>query len=102
MPGPGVKNADEPSGELGALGDLHLAPAQIAAASAIARPDRWQSLAEGSGSLWGKIRGNAVYEVACALSPTAFRCSCPAFAGGRRPCKHALALLLLYSRSPES
>src|SRR5262245_6551647 len=99
MPGTGVKNSDDK------LGGLHghglpgfpasalsgVSAAQIAAASALARADRWQSLHEDTGLLWGHIRGSggtAAYQVACAIATVAFACSCPAFATGRRPCKH--------------
>src|SRR5262245_12544584 len=77
-------------------------PAQIAAASAIARPERWRSLHENAGLLWGRFQGSALYDVACALVSTAFHCTCPAFASGRRPCKHSVALLLVHARSPEA
>jgi hypothetical protein len=49
------------------------------------------------GALWGECRGSsaAPYRAAVDLSGPAYRCSCPS---RKVPCKHALALLLLWSR----
>jgi SWIM zinc finger len=48
------------------------------------------------GALWGECRGSAArpYRTAVDLSGPAYRCSCPS---RKFPCKHALALLLLWS-----
>ena len=45
----------------------------------------------GPGALWGECRG---YRVAADLSGPAYKCSCPS---RKIPCKHALALLLLWA-----
>jgi hypothetical protein len=48
------------------------------------------------GALWGECRGSASapYRTVADLSRPAYRCSCPS---RKFPCKHALALLLLWS-----
>jgi hypothetical protein len=48
------------------------------------------------GALWGECRGSAAtpYRTVVDLSGPAYRCSCPS---RKFPCKHALALLLLWS-----
>ena len=48
------------------------------------------------GTLWGECRGSAAtpYRTVVDLSGPAYRCSCPS---RKFPCKHALALMLLWS-----
>ena len=48
------------------------------------------------GALWGECQGRAAtpYRTAVDLSGPAYQCSCPS---RKFPCKHALALLLLWS-----
>jgi len=79
------------------------APAtQVAAASALARPEKWRDLQRQAdeGLLWGEIsNGSALYRVACFVGEPAFSCSCPAT---KKPCKHGLAILLSFARSPEA
>lgn len=43
--------------------------------------------------IWGEITGSAIYQSAIFLPELKFECSCPSF---KRPCKHALGLLLCY------
>ncbi len=52
--------------------------------------------AAGDGTLWGECLGSAVapYRTVVDLSGPAYRCSCPS---RKFPCKHALALMLLWS-----
>lgn len=53
---------------------------------------------ESAGLLWGRFRGSGQtpYQTAVDVSPVpAYSCSCPS---RKFPCKHALALLLLWSR----
>src|SRR5215470_4938534 len=73
--------------------------AQVAAASALARPERWRSLQQQGDAVWGEIVGTAPYRVACLPAEPAFSCTCPA---QRKPCKHALALLMTFARAPEA
>src|SRR5215470_20036827 len=76
------------------------APAtQVAAASALARPERWRSLHMERDVVWGEIVGTAPYRVACLPAEPAFSCTCPS---QRKPCKHALALLMTFARTPEA
>ncbi len=50
-----------------------------------------------SSAVWGECQGSggSPYQTQVALSPLAFKCSCPS---RKFPCKHSLALLLLYAR----
>ena len=72
---------------------------QVAAASALARPERWRSLHIDQDVIWGEIVGTAPYRVACLPAEPAFSCTCPS---QRKPCKHALALLMTFARAPEA
>lgn len=80
---------------------LALAPDDTSArnASDIAVARRWLSLGAADDAVWGEIRSTAQYKTGVALgeSGPAFTCSCPS---SKRPCKHALALLLLHARDP--
>lgn len=68
---------------------------RLAAARTVAAPDHWRDLGVDTRALWGRYAGGAgePYEVVVDHVRVATRCSCPARA---RPCKHALALLLLW------
>lgn len=74
-------------------------PANAAAAEGIATPSRWAGLGCDDAAVWGRCRGTGAeaYDVAVhhAGAHVAARCSCPARVA---PCKHALALLLLWVR----
>jgi hypothetical protein len=77
---------------------LALAPdasSQRAAQSLMSGPP-WPAAGAGPGSLWGECRGSASapYRTVVDLSGPAYRCSCPS---RKFPCKHALALLLLWA-----
>ncbi len=72
------------------------APSQRAAQSlASGRPWPLTGTAE-TGALWGECRGSAAspYRTVVDLAGPAYRCSCPS---RKFPCKHALALLLLWA-----
>ena len=67
------------------------------AAATLARPGQWTGGAGAAGDLvWGLCAGSAKhpYQVIIDLADPAFKCSCPS---RKFPCKHALALLLLWS-----
>jgi len=67
------------------------------AAATLARPGQWTDGAGAAGDLvWGLCAGSAKnpYQVVVDLAGPAFKCSCPS---RKFPCKHALALLLLWS-----
>ena len=77
---------------------LALAPDASAqrAARALAGGPSWLAAGAGPELLWGECRGSASapYRTVVDLSGPAYRCSCPS---RRFPCKHALALLLLWA-----
>ncbi|WP_242614651.1 SWIM zinc finger family protein [Actinomadura roseirufa] len=79
---------------------LGLAPdaAAATAAAGVAEPSRWSATGCDAESVWGECQGGgqggAVYQVRADLAEPAFHCSCPS---RKVPCKHALALLLLWS-----
>ena len=67
------------------------------AASSLVRPDKWPLLHHNDRALWGHCQGSGKnpYQTAVDMGEPAFKCSCPS---RKFPCKHALALLLLYAR----
>ena len=77
---------------------MSLAPddASRRAASALAHPGPWAEAGYDQRAVWGRCRGTAraPYDVACDVADFAYRCSCPS---QKQPCKHVLALLLLWS-----
>ena len=74
-----------------------LAPdaSSLAAARRLARPGPWSDTGSTETLLWGKCQGSGKtpYQVSIDLTGPAFRCSCPS---RKLPCKHGLALLLLW------
>ena len=78
---------------------LTLAPdaSSLRAAQPLASGRSWPLAGAADGSaLWGECLGSAAapYRTVVDLSGPAYRCSCPS---RKFPCKHALALLLLWS-----
>jgi SWIM zinc finger len=78
---------------------LALAPdvSSLRAAQPLASGWSWPVTgADDDSALWGECRGSAAmpYRTVVDLSGPAYRCSCPS---RKFPCKHALALLLLWS-----
>ena len=71
------------------------APSQRTAQS-LASGRAWPATGAGTGALWGECRGSAAapYRAVVDLSGPAYRCSCPS---RKFPCKHVLALLLLWA-----
>jgi len=74
-----------------------LAPdaSSLAAARRLARPGPWSDTGSTDTLLWGKCQGSGKtpYQVSIDLTGPAFRCTCPS---RKFPCKHGLALLLLW------
>lgn len=72
-------------------------PAAVVAAEPLAEPARWVSLGADDRALWGRCRGSGAepYDTMVDHVGVAWRCTCPSRA---RPCKHALALLVLWIR----
>lgn len=70
--------------------------ASITAARKLAHPGPWSQTGSTETLLWGKCAGSGKnpYQVSIDLTRPAYRCSCPS---RKFPCKHALALLLLWS-----
>ncbi len=69
----------------------------IAAARKLARPGPWSDTGSNDVLVWGKCQGSGKtpYQVSVDIAAPAYRCSCPS---RKFPCKHALALLLLWAR----
>jgi hypothetical protein len=71
--------------------------ASVAAARRLARPGPWSETGSNDVLVWGKCQGSGKtpYQVSVDIATPAYRCSCPS---RKFPCKHALALLFLWSR----
>lgn len=69
----------------------------LTAARKLARPGPWSDTGSNDVLVWGKCQGSGKtpYQVSVDTAAPAYRCSCPS---RKFPCKHALALLLLWSR----
>jgi len=78
-------------------------PRSVAAAEPLAESSRWSALGGDDRALWGRCRGSGAepYDTTVDHVEVAWRCTCPS---RKHPCKHALALLLLWVRGgvPES
>ncbi len=70
----------------------------LKAALALAVPEAWSATGYHEHGVWGACRGSArtPYQVVCDTAGPAYRCTCPS---RKFPCKHALALLLLWAGS---
>ena len=82
---------------------LSLAPdsASASAGQALASAKKWSGTARSERSLWGLCQGSGKdpYQTRVDLSEPAFKCSCPS---RKFPCKHGLALLLLFAKDESS
>jgi hypothetical protein len=63
-------------------------------AQLLAEPAKWRDLYLAGPSVWGEHK---TYKVQIDLTDPAFNCTCPS---KKRPCKHAVALYLLYTNQP--
>jgi hypothetical protein len=72
-------------------------PQAFVAAEALADPQRWSATGAHERAVWGRCSGSGVepYDTVVDHVDVRWRCSCPS---RRRPCKHALALLVLWVR----
>lgn len=72
-------------------------PAAITAAQPLATPQRWSGSGADDRVVWGTCQGSGAepYDTAVDHVGVGFRCTCPS---RKTPCKHALALLLLWVR----
>jgi len=82
---------------------IALAPdaASAKAAQELTTLRKWVTLGVGETLLWGECQGSGAkpYQTAIDLSEPAFKCSCPS---RKFPCKHGLALFLLYSQNADN
>jgi len=69
----------------------------LTAARKLAKPGPWSETGATDVLVWGKCQGSGTnpYQVSVDLTGPAYKCSCPS---RKFPCKHALALLLLWVR----
>lgn len=76
-------------------------PSTFAAAQPLAVAHRWSATGSDERAVWGRCASSAgePYEVAVDHSLLEYRCSCPS---RQSPCKHAVALLLLWARGAVS
>src|SRR6202046_4980154 len=78
---------------------LDLAPDESSRRSGagLGRPAPWRDAGVAGDVLWGLCAGSGKnpYQVVVDLSGPAYKCSCPS---RKFPCKHALALLLLWAQ----
>ena len=72
-------------------------PRAVAAAEPLAVAARWSALGGDDRALWGRCRGSGPepYDTMVDHLDVAWRCTCPS---RKQPCKHAVALLLLWVR----
>lgn len=72
-------------------------PRAVAAAEPLATVTRWSSLGADERAIWGRCQGSGAepYDTAVDHAEVGWRCTCPS---RKLPCKHALALLLLWVR----
>ncbi len=70
--------------------------ASVAAGRKLAVPGPWSETGANDSLLWGRCQGSGStpYQVSVDLLAPAYRCTCPS---RKFPCKHAIALLLLWS-----
>ena len=70
--------------------------AALKAARGLARPGPWSETGATDSLVWGKCQGSGKtpYQVSIDVLAPAYRCSCPS---RKFPCKHALALLMLWA-----
>src|SRR5215207_7296833 len=71
-------------------------PAAAAAARRLALPGRWGASGCDDDAVWGLSQGSGAepYQVVVELAEPAYRCTCPS---RKLPCKHGIALLLLWA-----
>lgn len=72
-------------------------PSSLPAARKLAQPGPWSETGSNDTLVWGKCQGSGKtpYQVSVDVAAPAYRCSCPS---RKFPCKHALALLLMWAR----
>lgn len=78
---------------------LALAPdaASAKAANGLTKLSNWPVLGANEAAVWGECEGSSRYRTQVDLSGPSFKCSCPS---RKFPCKHGLALLMLWAKDP--
>ena len=73
----------------------------VRSAQKLARVASWLSLNVNERAAWGELKGSgaAPYQVRFDLQDTGYKCSCPSHL---QPCKHSIALMLLYADDPSA
>ncbi len=76
-------------------------PAAVASGVAMAKKQKWLTLAATDQVIWGEIQGSAAvpYQTQVDIVSVAFKCTCPS---RKFPCLHGLGLLLLYVKEAAS
>ena len=76
-------------------------PSSSKSAQGLAAARLWSLLGGNETALWGEISGSGTnpYQTRIDLTEPAFKCSCPS---RKFPCKHGLALLLVFVREPKA
>ena len=76
---------------------LALAPdaASAKAANGLTKLAMWPVLGANDAAVWGECQGSSRYQTQVDVAGPSFRCSCPS---RKFPCKHGLALLLLWAK----
>lgn len=82
---------------------LSLAPdaASASAGQSLATARKWSNLGASERAVWGMCQGSGKepYQTRIDLGEPAFKCSCPS---RKFPCKHGIALLLMFSKDEKS
>jgi hypothetical protein len=76
-------------------------PRAVRAARTLTSLRSWSDLGSSGALVWGRCQGTArePYQVTVDAAEPAFRCTCPS---RKHPCKHALALLLVWAEHGEA
>lgn len=76
-------------------------PGSASAGQSLAIDRKWSSLGASARAVWGLCQGSGKdpYQTRIDLGEPAFKCSCPS---RKFPCKHGLALLLLFAKAKAS
>ena len=76
-------------------------PGSASAGQSLANAKKWTALQRSARAIWGLCQGSGKtpYQVRVDLSEPAFKCGCPS---RKFPCKHGLALLLLFAQQADS
>ena len=92
-----VTGVEQPEWTVEQVAAVAPSPRAVAAAEPLATPTRWVSIGADSRAVWGRCRGSGAepYDTMVDHVRVAWRCSCPS---RKLPCKHALALLLMWIR----